>query len=121
MPHTRRDSSRPPYYLYDDYRDIEVAQTFEELLPIALDVIRRMPQPVAMVCGPISSGGFGSVQANLEHFNNRITELILAGVTVFSQMPFEDKIQEIKANKITIAVAIIFWRLFMSRFLPLAT
>jgi hypothetical protein len=47
-------------------------------------------QPVAMICGPISTGGKGSKKENLEVFSRAIERISADGLCVFSQIPFED-------------------------------
>lgn len=42
--------------------------TFADLAAIALTILPRLPKPVGQVCGPISTGGLGSIEANLVRF-----------------------------------------------------
>ncbi len=65
---------------------------------IAFRVLSRMPQPIEQVCGPISTGGRGSLLANLIAFNEVIVELQAQGKHVFDQMPFEQPMQRVKAG-----------------------
>lgn len=78
------------YWTHGDQKDVEKAQTFEELLIVALRIIKRIPYPISMVCGPISTGGCGSIEENLTVFNKAIEALREKNITVFSQMPFEE-------------------------------
>lgn len=76
-------------------------ERFEPLLEIALDVLSGMSSKhsgVSMVCGPMTSGGFGSLQKNLEHFSRVIHILDARGEPVFTQLPFEAPMQRIKEN-----------------------
>lgn len=57
-------------------------------------VIKRMPQPVGEVCGPITSGGLGSREKNLKAFLAAIAKLQAAGNPIFDQLPFEEKLYE---------------------------
>jgi len=84
------------YGYEDEVWEIQKATTFGELADIAIRVLKRMVQPVSMVCGPISTGGTGSVEKNLERFHRAIRFLRYQGITVFSQLPFENKIFEMK-------------------------
>ena len=40
-------------FKWDDIIDIVAASSYEDLAKVALRVLRRMPPPVAMICGPI--------------------------------------------------------------------
>lgn len=71
-------------------------QTFSEMKEIALDILRSMPHPVSQVCGPISTGGAGSIEKNLKRFEAAIRFLEAAGLNVFDQMPFEAPMQRVK-------------------------
>lgn len=74
---------------------IKQAQAFAELVPAALAVLERMPKPVSQVCGPISTGGLGSIEKNLAVFDAAIDRLIKQGIVVFDQMPFEEHFSRI--------------------------
>ncbi len=78
------------YWTDSDKSATEVARSFAELLPTALSVIKRMPQPVAMVSGPMSTGGSGSIEKNVERFTRAVHALSQTGITVFNQMPFQE-------------------------------
>lgn len=75
---------------------IASADTFEELAEIALSRISKMPKPVGVVCGPITSGGKGSMEANLKEYAAQIQNLISSGKSIFSPVPYEPRMQEIK-------------------------
>ena len=91
-----RDFLSEWFFKREDHADIGEARSFEALLPIALRVLERMPPRVLMVCGPISTGGLGSIEKNLERFHVAIRILIMRGENIFSQMPFEHPIQQIR-------------------------
>ena len=78
------------FWTPDDQQTIVAAQSFVELSHVALAVLGRMPQPVGQVCGPISTGGLGSIKKNLAVFDATIDRLIAEGRTIFDQMPFEE-------------------------------
>ena len=77
------------YWQEKDWEDLEKAGSIAELFIVAQRIIERMEKPLAQVCGPISTGGKGSVEANLHAFNETIKELHEQGLSVFDQMPFE--------------------------------
>ncbi len=76
------------------------ATTYGEVAEIALGQMNRISLAIGkgldMVCGPISSGGLGSIEKNIERFNEAIDTLLTNGYSVFSQMPYEDKIWSIR-------------------------
>ncbi len=84
------------YWEEQDWKDLEEAKSFKDLFVIAKRVIYRMPHPLVQVCGPIATGGLGSIEANLNAFNETIKELQAEGKSVFDQMPFEDPMQKLK-------------------------
>src|SRR3989344_4776501 len=85
------------HFSHYDYFDIARAKTFEELLEIALNVVHRMDGEVAMLCGPITTGGAGTMEENMKRFTVATLWMWRNGRRVFSQIPFEDRVQEIKA------------------------
>lgn len=84
------------YFSFDDEQRMTQSETFEELAEIAIEILGRMPGEVGIVCGPISSGGKGTVEANIAEFGNRIEELKSQGLEIFDQMPFELHMWRIK-------------------------
>jgi len=86
------------YWEEKDWQDLEKVQSFKELYVIAERVMKRMPQPMIQVCGPIATGGLGSIETNLHAFNETIKKLQADGFTIFDQMPYEDTMQRLKAN-----------------------
>ncbi|MDB4992563.1 MAG: hypothetical protein JWL75_808 [Parcubacteria group bacterium] len=86
------------YWEPKDYSDLEKAQSFSDLLPTALRILKRMPQPVAMVSGPITTGGRGSIEENLHLLSAAVQQAHEKGIHMFDQNPFEDKLQEAKAK-----------------------
>ncbi len=83
------------YWTKKDVLDAEGAKTFEELAKIALRIIDRMPQPVEMVCGPLTSGGLGSFEKNLQVFKKYIRLGEKVGLNIFDQLPFEPHLHRI--------------------------
>lgn len=88
-----------PYWTEEDRADVERATKFGELSVVARRIVARMPEPVFFVCGPISSGGLGSVEANLARFARAIRYLRDREFSVFNQLPFEQALFEIKRSK----------------------
>jgi len=84
------------YWTNEDIKNLEQAQTFSALSAIALDVLKKMPQPVAQVCGPISTGGTGSMEQNLAVLNQTIKTTQAQGKIVFDQVPFQLAMHRIK-------------------------
>ncbi len=92
------------YWTKDDFEQLHAARSVKEMLPIAIRILKRMPQGrIYQVCGPIGSGGFipllgkeDGVIANLNSFNNTIKYLQTQGLNVFDQMPFEHPMQKLK-------------------------
>lgn len=85
----------PEYWTEDDAKDTALAKTFEDLSVVALRVAQRMPKPLAMVCGPITTGGLGSVPKNLERFEKAIEYVSRLPKNVFNQLMFEEYIWKI--------------------------
>jgi hypothetical protein len=87
------------YYTDEDYLELERAQTCKELLPIGLRVLERMRAAgytrIVQVCGPISTGGLGSVAENIAAMDEMICELVERGFPVFNQMPFEGAMERV--------------------------
>ncbi len=90
--HTRQ------YWTEKDLIELEQTEDMPQMLAIGLRVLKRMPQPVGQVCGPISTGGRGSILANLIAFNEAIVFLQAEGKHVFDQMPFEQPMGRVKAQ-----------------------
>lgn len=84
------------YWRFHNLLDLKKAENYSDLKEIALDVLQRMPQPIGEVCGPISSGGYGSIEENMKDFNKTIEKLIQRRYSVFNQMPFEIPMQRMK-------------------------
>lgn len=74
----------------NDRSDLLKAESFADLAVIALRVISRFDGKVAFVSGPITTGGCGNIQENLEVIARTI-EKLKEKQQVFSIMPFEQK------------------------------
>ena len=54
-----------------------------DLYIIAQNIISKMPKPFVQVCGPIATGGLGSIEANLNTFNETIKNYKTKGIKYF--------------------------------------
>ena len=77
------------YYTPEDYNEISQAKSFVDLRKVAEKIIKRIPSPVVQVCGPISTGGKGDIEANMHRFRNAIKYLRSMGLNIFYQLDFE--------------------------------
>ncbi len=84
------------YWTLADAQRLKKAKTFEELAEIALAVLKRIPQPVGIVSGPISTGGLGSKAKNIVVFKKTIKNLKKRKLNIFDQMPFEPEMWRIE-------------------------
>lgn len=66
--------------------------SFGELVSIALTELNKFTNGCGVVCGPISTGGRGNPEANLEVFLGTIAALRSDGHPIFSQEPYEERI-----------------------------
>lgn len=87
------------YWTQKHHESLEGATTYKELFVVAESVLREMPPPVGQVCGPISTGGAGSVEENLKRFERAILDLQESGIEIFDQVPFEIPMQRIKKSR----------------------
>lgn len=87
------------YATKNDLADIAKAKTFEELRNIAFRILDRMPWPIGIVCGPLTTGGLGSFELNMARMRNTISGLICCDEAVFNQLIFEKAIHRITDNK----------------------
>ena len=90
-----------PYWREEDILELEKVDSFAGMLPVAFRVLDRMPRPIAMVCGPMTTGGTGSVLKNMLRFNEAIMLLQAQGIQVFDQMPYENPMERIKATLVS--------------------
>jgi len=97
-PEPKINTSKENHEYWDekDTQDLDRAESVTELFTIAKRVLSRMPKPVAQVCGPVSTGGLGSIKANLEALGNTIKNLEKNGVSIFDQTPYDAAMQRIK-------------------------
>lgn len=87
------------FWTPEDMLEMDAAKKFEDLSQIALRIVRRMPQPVGQVCGPITTGGVGpnNKEANLAVFHHAIWWLkSYHRLNIFNQLPFEPALWRIQ-------------------------
>ncbi len=84
------------YWRDEDFKDLEKVKSIKDLFFIAERIIDRMPKPFVQVCGPITTGGLGSTEANLKVFNETVIKLQNQGLNVFDQMPYESTMQRLQ-------------------------
>jgi len=83
------------YWKPSDFEAIDTADSMQELLKIAMGILSRMPDPIVIVAGPISTGGRGSLSENLKVFAETIKKVKDSGKIDFNQLPFENKFGEL--------------------------
>lgn len=71
-------------------------ESYREIAPIALAVQQAMKGHLVQVCGPISTGGSGKREINIEIFKKTIAQLKNLGYTVYDQTPFEIAIARLR-------------------------
>ncbi len=76
----------------EHFARIEQSENFHALREVAEDILKQMAAPISMVCGPISTGGFGDISLNMERFRLAISTLEALGHNIFNQIPFEPRI-----------------------------
>ena len=60
------------YWTEKDHADLEKAESAKDMYVVAERIYDRMPDDIVQVCGPIATGGLGSLEANLHAFNEEI-------------------------------------------------
>ncbi len=86
------------YWNEKDFIGLAKVENFAGMFVVAEKILERMPDNLGQVCGPITNGGFGSKEKNLEYLSERINELQRSGINIFDQMPFEEDIHRLFDN-----------------------
>ncbi|MCU0660496.1 MAG: DUF4406 domain-containing protein [Candidatus Pacebacteria bacterium] len=86
------------YWTVEEYSALASIASVSEMYQLGQNILNRMPDPVVQVCGPISTGGAGSIEGNLLAFAEVIRELQEKGMHVFDQLLFEIPMQRFKAD-----------------------
>ncbi len=84
------------YYEIEHHDLMAHSLSFEKLCEVAFSVLRRIPGGAIMICGPMTTGGLGSLHMNLARFRTVTNLLALRIPNIFTQLPFEDAMQRIK-------------------------
>lgn len=77
------------YVLKPEILKMKKARHFRELAPIAIQIASRLSPPTTQVCGPISTGGKGSIEKNMNALRDAILFVGNQGFSVFDQTIFE--------------------------------
>ena len=80
--------------LYVDVKK-EYQVSLSKLVDSALLEISKLSPPVIQFCGPISTGGFGSVEENLDSLLSVIQASSENGMSVFNQVSYERRLDNI--------------------------
>lgn len=103
------DVSQYRNWTQEDIAKLEGKTTYTELVKVAMPILSRISRDrtlkVVQVCGPIYTGGIGSLEENLKVFGLVIDHLASEGKIVFDQRPFEGVMQEIKRIRKTVGYA----------------
>jgi hypothetical protein len=70
-------------------------ESFSSLSDKALEDLKDMGR-AAIVCGPITTGGYDSVKDNIKVFETAINLLKSRGLKVFNQVPYEPLLWKLK-------------------------
>ena len=73
-------------------KECAAARSFSELAEVAIRELRKFPAGCEIVCGPISTGGRGSLEANFRVFEASVARLLRESRPIFSQIPYEERI-----------------------------
>jgi hypothetical protein len=87
------------YYTKEHLQMISECKDYEDMVSVALEILRDIPKPLAQVCGPVSTGGKGSIEKNLQRLENAMLKLVAQGINVFNQASFEEPMQKIRQEK----------------------
>ncbi len=64
----------------------------------AIVEISKMKTPIIQFCSPISTGGFGNTDDNLEYLCSLIQSAERRGLSVFNQVSYEEQLNQILKN-----------------------
>ena len=86
------------YWTKDDIKKIQKADSFDDLVLIALNILKRMSlidKSIVQISGPMTTGGLNNLRDNFNRLNGAIIKLESFGFMVFNQIPFEDPLRKI--------------------------
>ena len=78
------------YWTPKDVQELKKVKTYKEMVTIALRILEKMPGPIMQICGPITTGGKGSIKENIKEFNKAIFFFYKQGENIFDQIPFQE-------------------------------
>lgn len=81
--------SRYNHWTDEEIKSLDEIATCADMYLVARPILERIPAPVIQVCGPISTGGVGTIEGNLAAMAQAIQYLEERGNNVFNQLPFE--------------------------------
>ena len=83
------------YWTSEQRQRLDTVTSLAEAGELAVEVLtgmKRSEQAIVQVCGPMSTGGLGSLEGNMERFARAITVLEERDYLVFNQIPFQEAI-----------------------------
>lgn len=86
------------YYTPEVLERINASKDFSEAAGIAIDILKKIPQPIAQVCGPITTGGKGSIKENTTVIENTVKKLSKQGINICNQTKFNTPIRRFRAE-----------------------
>lgn len=89
------------HYEQEDFARLETATSFEELVDIALTILRRIKNEgheVVQICGPMSTGGLGNIEDNFAFFRAAIEIARDKGLVVFDQTHFQHAMERLSKH-----------------------
>lgn len=73
---------------------LKAANSMEDTAEVALSILCKMRgfnnDVIVQICGPMSTGGLGSLELNMFRFNRAIDVAQNNGIIVFNQVPFQE-------------------------------
>ncbi len=77
-----------------EIRVLEGITSFHEMIPVGVTILHKMREaddrPIFQICGPMSTGGAGSLELNMRRFILAQKVARENGLYVFDQTPFQD-------------------------------
>jgi hypothetical protein len=89
------------YWTDIEHEALRNIRSFDEMVPVGIGILERMAQEnshIVQICGPMTTGGRGSLAANMEHFNRAMVLASKNGLCVFDQTPFQDAMVRLGAD-----------------------
>lgn len=83
------DLSQYQHWTQEELDSLHSLTSYAEAKELGMRRLKRLPQPVAQICGPLTTGGRGSFEKNIQMMHEGIQVLVAMGKIVFDQRPFE--------------------------------